>query len=70
MSELNFTGSDPSGRRAEIRSTGSIDYRTGENGFSVFTWRDDGTGVYLWREFHGEAWPAAYRRAIDWLKGV
>jgi hypothetical protein len=64
----NFTGSNPTGHKAEIRSTDSIDYRTGEDGFSVFTWHDSNLGLCLWREKHGLSWDEAFATAQSWLK--
>lgn len=69
MNYLNFTASAPTGRRAEIRSTQSLDYRADQTGYSLFTWHDDGNGVILWRERHEMAWPDAYGEALDWLNG-
>ena len=63
----NFKGSNPAGFKAEIRSTDSIDYRKGEKGYSLFTWKDDGSGVYLWREQHEMTWQDAYTKAVEWL---
>jgi len=61
MSELIFTGSDPSGNYAEIRKA--------RDGYSVFTWRDNGTGAYQWREQHGlKPFREAFRVATDYLK--
>lgn len=60
---LNFTGSTPSGLKAEIRQSES----PYDIGYSVFTWRDDGNGVILWREEHELTWEAAYTRALNWL---
>ena len=64
MSTLNFKGSNPGGFRAEIRKS-SDPY---DHGFSVFTWRDDGCGVILWRERHELDWSEALAIASDWLK--
>ena len=61
---LNFSGSSPSGFKAQIRKS-EDPY---EFGFSVFTWKDDGSGVILWREKHELSWEDAYRVASDWLK--
>ena len=61
---LNFSGSEPSGRKAEIRES-EAPY---DDGYSVFTWHDDGTGVILWREHHEvKPWIAAYSIAAKWL---
>jgi len=61
---LNFTGSDPSGRKAQIRESESpYDY-----GYSVFTWHDSGNGVMLWSEKHEVTpWAQAYSIAAQWL---
>ena len=64
----NFKGSNPQGRKAEIRSTNSLDYRPQDLGFSVFTWRDVGTGVQLWSEKHELTWDDAFATAQNWLK--
>lgn len=64
---LTFNGSSPNGNKATIRSTNLQDYRKDENGYSVFTWRDDGSGVILWREQHEMAWEDAFKKATDWL---
>ena len=60
----NFTGSNPNGKKAEIRQSES----PYETGYSVFTWHDDGSGVILWREQHELVWDSAYNIATDWLK--
>lgn len=60
---LNFTGSNPQGFKAQVRHS-EMPYDTG---YSVFTWRDDGTGVILWREQHELAWNDAYSIAQEWL---
>lgn len=64
----NFTGSNPTGYKAEIRSTDTIDYRKDEDGFSVFTWHDSGLGVCLWREKHSLSWDEAFATAQNWIK--
>lgn len=56
----NFTGSNPNGYKAEIQ--------TAPDGFSVFTWRDNGSGVILWREKHNLSWATAFTIATDWIK--
>ena len=61
---LSFTGSNPKGQKAKVRKSKS----PWENGFSVFTWSDNGTGVILWRETHELSWDDAYKTAQDWLK--
>ena len=59
----NFTGSNPNGRKAEIRQSES----PWGNGYSVFTWHDDGTGVIMCGEQHEMSWDAAFAVASDWL---
>lgn len=55
-----FTGSDTYGNHAKICKA--------QDGYSVFTWRDAGTGVYLWREQHGlKPFGIAFKLATDWL---
>ena len=60
---LNFKGSSPNGRKAEIRKSEN----PYETGFSVFTWHDSGNGVILWRENHEIEWSEAFRIASEWL---
>lgn len=60
---LNFKGYSPSGFKAEIRQS-ETPY---EIGFSVFTWKDDGSGVILWREKHELCWEDAFKIATDWI---
>jgi len=62
---LNFSGSEPSGRNAQIREIESpYDY-----GYSVFTWHDSGKGIVLWREQHEiQQWADAFKIATDWLR--
>lgn len=60
MGELIFSGSDLAGNHAQIRKA--------NYGYSVFTWRDIGTGVHLWREQHGlKPFGAAFKLATDYL---
>ncbi len=61
---LNFSGSEPSGRKAQIRESES----PYDQGYSVFTWHDSGNGVMLWREKHEiTPWAQAYSIAAKWL---
>ena len=61
---LNFSGSDPSGRKAQIRESES----PYNEGFSVFTWHDSGNGIVLWREQHEVTpWIKAFSIATKWL---
>lgn len=57
-----FQASNPDGYKAEIRQA--------DDGFSLFIWRDNGSGVHLWRESHGLTWPDAFSAAINWLSIV
>ena len=60
----NFKGSNPNGNKAEVRQSEN----PWNTGYSVFTWRDNGSGVLLWREKHELSWEAAFTIASDWLK--
>ena len=61
MGDLIFSGSDSTGNHASIRKA--------RDGYSVFTWRDNGTGAYAWREQHGlKPFREAFRVATDYLK--
>ena len=59
----NFKGSNPNGNKAEIRQSDS----PYETGYSVFTWRDDGSGVILWKEKHELTWNEAFCIASEWI---
>ena len=58
---LCFTGSNPQGYKAQIRSVPN-------EGYSLFTWFDsDNTGLILWNEKHGLIWDSAFSQAVDHL---
>lgn len=63
MSTLNYTASNPNGRKAQIRQS----TEPWDHGYSVFTWHDDGTGVILWREKHELEWDDAFAIAQQWI---
>lgn len=60
---LNYTASNPDGRKCEVRQSENL----WDKGYSVFTWLDVGTGVIQWREKHELEWNNAYRIAQEWV---
>jgi hypothetical protein len=63
MAQLNFTASNPNGNKAQIRKS----EEPWDKGYSVFTWKDSGSGVILWREKHELPWDMAFQIATDWV---